>query len=155
MPFSAPISCARAFILAELAASVEWQLHCVLWPQRVAGELPALLLLVVYAALYGFLYLFERRRATAARLTIAPAAMLMAVVMAVTVFAVSNLSFVADGETTMNVFYIRTLVDFACADPERPARAAVGGCNLKTTARSRWSWARTACPAAAPTAAMT
>ena len=26
-------SCARAFILAELAASVEWQLHCVLWPQ--------------------------------------------------------------------------------------------------------------------------
>ena len=84
-----------------------------LWPQRGAGELPALLLLVVYAALYGFLYLFERRRATAARLTIAPAAMLMAVVMAVTVFAVSNLSFVADGEATMNVFYIRTLADFA------------------------------------------
>ena len=27
-------SCARAFILAELAASVEWQLHCVLWPQQ-------------------------------------------------------------------------------------------------------------------------
>ena len=107
-------SCARAFILAELAASVEWQLHCVLWPQRGAGELPTLLLLVaVYAALYGFLYLFERRRATAARLTIAPAAMLMAVVMAVTVFAVSNLSFVADGEATMRVFYIRTLVDFA------------------------------------------
>ncbi len=26
--------CARAFILAELAASVEWQLHCFLWPQR-------------------------------------------------------------------------------------------------------------------------
>ena len=26
--------CARAFILAELAASVEWQLHCALWPAR-------------------------------------------------------------------------------------------------------------------------
>ena len=37
----------------------------------------------------------------------------MAVVMAVTVFAVSNLSFVADGEATTSVFYIRTLVDFA------------------------------------------
>ena len=30
-------SCARAFILAELAASVEWQLHCVLWPQQRAA----------------------------------------------------------------------------------------------------------------------
>ena len=106
--------CARAFILAELAASVEWQLHCVLWPQQGAGKpLSLVLLAVVYAALYGFLYLFEQRRATAARLTITTAAMLMAVVMAVTVFAVSNLSFVSNGEATMSVFYIRTLVDFA------------------------------------------
>lgn len=107
-------SCARAFILAELAASVEWQLHCVLWPQQGAGKpLSLVLLAVVYAALYGFLYLLEQRRATAARLTITTAAMLMAVVMAVTVFAVSNLSFVSNGEATMSVFYIRTLVDFA------------------------------------------
>ena len=107
-------SCARAFILAELAASVEWQLHCILWPQQGAGKpLSLVLLAVVYAALYGFLYLFEQRRATAARLTITTAAMLMAVVMAVTVFAVSNLSFVSNGEATMSVFYIRTLVDFA------------------------------------------
>ena len=107
-------SCARAFILAELAASVEWQLHCVLWPQQGAGKpLSLVLLAVVYAALYGFLYLFEQRRATAARLTITTAAMLLAVVMVVTVFAVSNLSFVSNGEATMSVFYIRTLVDFA------------------------------------------
>ena len=107
-------SCARAFILAELAASVEWQLHCVLWPQQGVGKpLSLVLLAVVYAALYGFLYLLEQRRATAARLTITTAAMLMAVVMAVTVFAVSNLSFVSNGEATMSVFYIRTLVDFA------------------------------------------
>ena len=107
-------SCARAFILAELAASVEWQLHCVLWPQQGAGKpLSLVLLAVVYVALYGFLYLFEQRRATAARLTITTAAMLMAVVMAVTVFAVSNLSFVSNGEATMSVFNIRTLVYFA------------------------------------------
>lgn len=42
-----------------------------------------------------------------------PTAMLMAVVMAVTVFAVSNLSFVSGDEVTIVVFYIRTLVDFA------------------------------------------
>ena len=66
--------CARAFILAELAASVEWQQHCVLWPQRGGAE---------------------------------------PVVMALTAFAVSNLSFANGSEANMNMFYIRTLVDLA------------------------------------------
>ena len=106
--------CARAFIVAEFAASVEWQLHCGIWPQRGAGEpLSLLLLAVVYAVVYGFLFCFESRRKIAARLVITPTAMLMAVVMAVTVFAVSNLSFVSGDEVTIVVFYIRTLVDFA------------------------------------------
>ena len=110
-------SCARAFILAELAASVEWQLHCVLWPQqRATAPLSVLLLAAVYTAVYGFLYWFERRHAAPTRLTITAAAMLMAVVMAVTAFAVSNLSFISDNGVTMSVmsiFYIRTLVDMA------------------------------------------
>ena len=72
-----------------------------------------LLLAVVYAVVYGFLFCFESRRKIAARLVITPTAMLMAVVMAVTVFAVSNLSFVSGDEVTIVVFYIRTLVDFA------------------------------------------
>ena len=46
--------CARAFILAELAASVEWQLHCALWPARGPWEPMSLLLLaLVYGALFG------------------------------------------------------------------------------------------------------
>lgn len=107
-------SCARAFVLAELAASLEWQLHCWLWPQRGGGQIPALLLLAaVYGALYGGLYLFERRRVTAVRPNITVSATLMAVVMALTVFAVSNLSFIAEAQATMSVYYIRTLVDFA------------------------------------------
>ena len=105
-------SCARAFVLAELAASLEWQLHCWLWPQRGGGEIPALLLLAaVYGALYGGLYWLERRRVTAARLKVTAAATLMAAVMALTVFAVSNLSFIAEAQATMSVYYIRTLVD--------------------------------------------
>lgn len=110
-------SCARAFILAELAASVEWQLHCVLWPQqRATAPLSVLLLAAVYTTAYGFLYWFERRHAAPTRLTITAAATLMAVVMAVTAFAVSNLSFISDNGVTMSVmsiFYIRTLVDIA------------------------------------------
>ena len=74
------------------------------------------LLAVVYTAVYGFLYWFERRHAAPTRLTITAAATLMAVVMAVTAFAVSNLSFISDNGVTMSVmsiFYIRTLVDMA------------------------------------------
>lgn len=41
--------CARAFILAELAASVEWQLHCALWPARSPWEPLSLLLLALTA----------------------------------------------------------------------------------------------------------
>lgn len=52
--------CARAFILAELAASVEWQLHCVLWPQRGGAEpLSLLLLAVVYGGIFTAMLLWR------------------------------------------------------------------------------------------------
>lgn len=55
--------CARAFILAELAASVEWQLHCVLWPQRGGAEpLSLLLLAVVYGGIFTAMLFVENRR---------------------------------------------------------------------------------------------
>ena len=106
--------CARAFILAELAASVEWQLHCLLWPLRSGADPLAVgLLLVVYGTLFGALARFEIRRPAPTQLSITSAGALTAIMMAVTAFAVSNLSFVGEGEATMSVFYIRTLVDFS------------------------------------------
>lgn len=114
-PLEAGYYCSRAFILAELTASVEWQLHCALWPQRSGRDLLAVLLLViVYAALFTTVYWMEKRRSTQpARLHITPLGMLTAVIMAITVFAVSNLSFVNNSEATMSIRYIRTLVDLA------------------------------------------
>ncbi len=107
--------CARAFILAELAASVEWQLHCVLWPQRGGAEpLSLLLLLVVYGGIFtAMLFVENRRPGPAGKLKITPAGTFVAVVMALTAFAVSNLSFANGSEANMNMFYIRTLVDLA------------------------------------------
>ena len=107
--------CARAFILAELAASVEWQLHCVLWPHRPAWDpLSVLLLAVVYAALFASLYYLQySRQQPAGHLEISGTATLIAVMLALTAFAVSNLSFLPDGEATMSMFSIRTLVDFS------------------------------------------
>ena len=107
--------CARAFILAELAASVEWQLHCVLWPQRGGAEpLSLLLLAVVYDGIFtAMLFVENRRPGPAGKLKITPAGTFVAVVMALTAFAVSNLSFANGSEANMNMFYIRTLVDLA------------------------------------------
>ena len=46
--------CARAFTLAEFAASVEWQIHCALFPHRQGGDwMAVVLLLAVYGAVYG------------------------------------------------------------------------------------------------------
>lgn len=107
--------CARAFILAELAASVEWQLHCALFPHRGGGDGLALLLLVVVdGVLYGTVFWLERRRPSPTdKLTVSNKAALVAVVMAAMVFAVSNLLFLDDGEVNMSIYYIRTLVDSA------------------------------------------
>ncbi len=104
-----------AFILAELAASVEWQLHCVLWPQRGGAEpLSLLLLAVVYGGIFtAMLFVENRRPGPAGKLKITPAGTFVAVVMALTAFAVSNLSFANGSEANMNMFYIRTLVDLA------------------------------------------
>ena len=114
-PLEAGYYCARAFILAELAASAEWQLHCALWPQRSGRDpLAVLLLVLVYGVLFTAVYWMEKRRSTQpAKLHITPLGMLMAVIMAITVFAVSNLSFVNNNEATMSIRYIRTLVDLA------------------------------------------
>ena len=113
--FAAGYCCARAFILAEFAASLEWQIHCLLWPQRGGADPRAIVLLaVVYTAVYGFMYWYEFRRLQQMRdLGITQRALVSAVVLALTAFAVSNLAFAQDGQATMNVFYIRTLVDLA------------------------------------------
>lgn len=107
--------CARAFILAEFAASLEWQLHCFLWPWRSSFDPLALaLLVVVYTAVFGFMYGYEfRRMQRNPDLGITRRALGSAVIMASAAFAVSNMAFTQEGQATMNVFYIRTLVDLA------------------------------------------
>lgn len=106
--------CARAFILAELAASVEWQLHCALWPTRSPWEpLSLLLLALVYGALFGGMcYWLHISPQPASHLQISGSAALTAVMLALTAFAVSNLGFLPGSDINMSIFSIRTLVDF-------------------------------------------
>ena len=86
-----------------------------LWPQRGGAEpLSLLLLAVVYDGIFtAMLFVENRRPGPAGKLKITPAGTFVAVVMALTAFAVSNLSFANGSEANMNMFYIRTLVDLA------------------------------------------
>ena len=89
--------CARAFVLAELAASAEWQLHCFLWSQRSGADgLSLLLLVVVYGGVFGCIWVLEHKhKKSQGPYRHQRKSGLVAVVMAVMVFAVSNLLFLA------------------------------------------------------------
>ena len=107
--------CARTFVLAELAASAEWQLHCFLWPQRSGADgLSLLLLVVVYGGVFGCIWVLEHKhKSPKGHIVISGKAGLVAVVMAVMAFAVSNLGFLPGSDINMSIFSIRTLVDFS------------------------------------------
>lgn len=106
---------ARAFLLAELAASLEWQIHCAVWPEREGICLLSLgMLALVYTAVFGGIAWLEYSRSRADnRPRIGKKAAISAVVMAAAAFAVSNLSFLGGSEVNLSVYYIRTLVDFS------------------------------------------
>lgn len=113
-------TCLRAFIVAEFTASLEWELHCFLWPQDnfVWWQRYGLLVLV-YGAIYLLAALLEsklhdRQRSFAVRGN----DLLTVIIMALAVFAISNLSFYYGGTPFSGhyggeVLNVRTLVDAA------------------------------------------
>lgn len=111
-------TCIRAFVLAEFAASLQWQIHCYLWQadnfiwwQRYG------LLLAVYGAVFLLAYPLERRIfPREVHLQIHGREFLTAAIIGVAAFAISNLSFVYtqtpfSGQNAGEVFKLRTLVD--------------------------------------------
>lgn len=111
---------ARAFVLAELVASLHWQLHSWAVQQGLTnGLVQALLLVVLYAAAYCGAYVIERRHfPPGSRLHVDRKGLLSAVAIAAVTFLMSNLSFVSSNTPfsaggDWDVFYIRTLVDLA------------------------------------------
>ena len=112
---------ARAFVLAELVASLHWQLVMFLDSGdgiREARLMASVMLAIVYAACFAIAWLLERGNfasdaptTTTAQLSIGTAAI------TIVTFAMSNLSFIStntpfSGTVGQEVFYIRTLVDF-------------------------------------------
>ena len=111
--------CAKAFLFAEFAASLEWQVHVFLFSNRIRSYHWNQLLFMAagYLLLSLLLYVMEKNRITeeyAAHIT--KKECVLAVSIAAISFAVSNLSFVFSNtpftsSVQTDIFNIRTLVD--------------------------------------------
>ena len=111
--------CARAFLLAELSASLEWQLACFFANIIDSIIVQALILILVYGLVFIWAHYMEVSITRGIfQLEINTRELWAAIVIAVAVFAFSNLSFVFSNTPfsaglAADIFYIRTLVDIA------------------------------------------
>ena len=111
-------TCVRAFVLAEFAASLEWQLHCYLWPQNDAVWWQRYgLLALVYGSIFLVMVLLEKRcNPNKTRPVITEQELLTTAILGVCVFAISNLSFYFErtpfsGQYASEIHNIRTFAD--------------------------------------------
>lgn len=111
---------ARAFVLAELVASLHWQLSTFLKIDTHSVERPwlsALTLMIIYGLCFAAAWLAEYHNFSQSKPTVPAASSTFATVaIMIVTFAMSNLSFVStntpfSGSVGQEVFYIRTLVD--------------------------------------------
>ncbi len=111
--------CARAFLLAELAASLEWQLACFFGNRTDSILVQVVILIAVYSLVFVWAHYMEVSITRGVfQLEINTHELWAAIVIAVFVFAFSNLSFVFSNTPfsaglAADIFYVRTLVDIA------------------------------------------
>jgi hypothetical protein len=112
--------CIRAFILAEFAASLEWQLYY--YTVQSSGItkvwLNVLLLVIVYTFVFFGIYMIERKHMYLLKEWTTAKELIFVIAVGATVFFVSNLSFVYantpfSSQITKEIFNIRTLVDLS------------------------------------------
>ena len=117
-PLGAGYCCARAFLLAEFAASIEWQINTYLvFIGFQAWWLKVILLLAVYGIVFFAAYFLERPLLSEDYLNqLSGRELVSAAGIVIVAFAFSNMSFVlSDSPFTSrirsDIFNIRTLVD--------------------------------------------
>lgn len=111
--------CARAFLLAELAASLEWQLASFFMTFIDSAIVQGIILISVYALVFLWAHFMEKGiMRGVVQLEINNHELIAAVLIASAIFGFSNLSFIASNTPfsaggDADAFYIRTLVDVA------------------------------------------
>lgn len=115
--------CVRAFVIAELAASLEWQIDCYFYYTMnwQAGWLRVLLLVVIYAAVFFTAWVLYRKTTSGEDgLQITSKELTACIIIGLAVFLMSNLGFVSNstpfaGHQTTEIFNVRTLIDLGGA----------------------------------------
>ncbi len=111
----------RAFILAEFAAALEWQIafFCAHYYGWNAAWQQMIFLAGIYAAVFGLMYFLEKRHAdkNQEKFEARKSEVTSITVMAAAIFGLSNLSYVYavtpfSSTIATEVFNIRTLIDF-------------------------------------------
>lgn len=110
----------RAFIAAEFAASFEWQIYCYFHTPNNADQFWSIIyLFVLYALVFTVLLFIEKRHVlSGSSLDISIKELFSSTLICISIFIMSNISFVSQNTpfssgSIREVFYIRTLVDFA------------------------------------------
>lgn len=112
-------NCVRAFVMAEFAASLEWQIYCFYcYGAEDTSKWSAVLFLVgIYAGVYGTMwYISSHFIDKTEHIDITGQELIFTVIIGVSVFLISNLGFVYSntpfsGRYSMDIFNVRTLVD--------------------------------------------
>ena len=122
-PVDAGFMWAIAFIFAEFAASIEWQISAFMLSPTRNGTKPSEICLMVffYVVMFGIYAFYERKRiAKVKELQVTGRELLSGIVISISAFLLSNISYVNQdtpfsGSMSTEIFYIRTLVDFGGA----------------------------------------
>lgn len=118
-PLGAGYCCARAFVLAEFVASLQWQLVSILQAQGIQSDwIEIFITMVVFGGCFAIDIYLEKdflKQDYLRQMTVKEVA--AAVIMAVTIFSFSNLSFLNinapfAGKERADIFSMRTLIDF-------------------------------------------
>lgn len=112
--------CATAFLMAEFLASIEWQIVLILkkWNVSFPG-MKVILFLLIYVGMFGIVYCLEGallKKEFLGELSVWE--LISTVGLVVMIFALSNINFlisddVRNNEVRMNIFKMRTLIDFS------------------------------------------
>ncbi len=112
--------CARAFVLAEFAASFEWQVYVFFAEQGIWAEWVSVIFMLIFnGIIYSVVYILESRHMSKGKkLGVTSWEFFSSVLIALAAFLMSNISFVYTDTpfstgVEAGILYIRTLVDFA------------------------------------------
>lgn len=108
-----------SFIIAEFAASLEWQLYLFSFWKRAGKAVSYLVLLMIYGVIYATIWrLLKRQRTPDGMLHMELRELWSVIIIAISVFAMSNLGFLQittpfSSQYGDAVSIIRTMIDFA------------------------------------------